>query len=229
MFKHLLVSIVLIVTFALIPTISFAYTSKICAGTTCTAKEVGPFMDGISQECGNSGTCQLSDIMLLITNVGNYVLGIIGAIVLLMYTIGGFNILVSDKLPNIQNGKKMISIATFGLFIVFFAYLGINTMVSILKTGNVSSPGDVQACIDGRDNDPCGDNMVCSQGSCVSLCELNTRDSGDEFSCLSIDPDNFQYSQRRCQPSGCPSGSQCCSATLAPEDDIPASLPGEQP
>src|SRR3989339_807222 len=87
MFKHLLVSIVLIVTFALIPTISFAYTSKICAGTTCTAKEVGPFMDGISQECGNSGTCQLSDIMLLITNVGNYVLGIIGAIVLLMYTI----------------------------------------------------------------------------------------------------------------------------------------------
>ncbi len=212
MLKQLLVSVVLIVTFAMIPSVSLAYTSKICEGTTtCTEKEVGPFMQGISKECGNSGTCQLVDLMLVITNTGNYVLGLIGAVVLLMYTVGGLNYLLGGAMPSrIQKGKDMMKYATIGLFIVFFAYLGVNTLVSVIKSGDISNPGDIQKCIDGHDGEECGDNMVCSKGSCLSLCEIAQTQSEEPRQCTSFDPADEQAQRLGCIAGQCPGGQYCC-------------------
>ena len=81
----------------LAPQASFAYSSNICESSTgCTEVEVGPFMEGISQGCGNLGDCTLADILLVFVNIGNYVVGIIGGVVLLMYVVGGFYCLASE-------------------------------------------------------------------------------------------------------------------------------------
>lgn len=125
----------------LLPRTSFAYSSNICpsgGSSTCTESEVGPFMQGISEGCGNLGDCSLTDIMIVFINVGNYVVGIIGAVVLLMYVIGGFYWLASaGRKEWVDKGKKYMTISTAGLLIVMFSYLAIQALRSALQTGDV--------------------------------------------------------------------------------------------
>jgi len=118
---------------------SAAYVSDICPGdpysttTTCAKEYVGFFMQGITNACGNAGNCSLTDIMVVVANIGNFVLRIIGAIVLFMYVLGGFWYLVShgdSKL--IEKGKTALKISTTGLIIVMVAYLGVQTLVKFL-------------------------------------------------------------------------------------------------
>lgn len=127
----------------LTPESSFAYNSNICkteGKTTCTDVEVGPFMQDISQGCGNLGDCSLNDIMQVFVNVGNYVVGIIGVVVLLMYVIGGFYWLASaGRKEWVDKGKKYMSISTIGLLIVMFSYLAIQALKSALQTGDIAS------------------------------------------------------------------------------------------
>lgn len=111
------------------PVSALAYTSNICGGSTCTMEEVGQFMANISSECGNAGNCTLKDIEQVFLNVGSFVLGIIGAVVLLMYVIGGFYMLSSrGDSGKINKGKDYLKISTIGLLIVMFAYLAIQTI-----------------------------------------------------------------------------------------------------
>lgn len=128
--------ILLIVIFLVLPIKSFAaYDSQICvsAGKQCTETEIGPFMKGITKECGNLGNCSLEDIMEVVGNVGNFIAGIVGGIVLLMYIIGGMYYLFSGgKKENVDKGKKYLTGSTVGLVIVIFAYIGIQFLKLML-------------------------------------------------------------------------------------------------
>lgn len=133
-----------VLALALTPGTSFAYSSSICAtdgnNNDCSEEDVGPFMKDISVGCGNLGDCTLADIMTVFVNVGNWVVGIIGFVVLLMYVIGGFYWLASaGRKEWVDKGKKYMTISTVGLLIVMFSYLAIQALKSALQTGDIAS------------------------------------------------------------------------------------------
>ena len=138
MYKKLFLSIFLFVLFT-VPLATHAYDSKWCAGgavsptATCAEQDVGPFLKGITQTCANQGNCQFKDIMQVFTNIGTFILGIVGGVVLLMYVIGGFYYLGSHGDSNMtKKGKSYITGSTVGLLIIMFAALLLNTLNSVL-------------------------------------------------------------------------------------------------
>lgn len=105
----------------------------VCKSSVCKVSEVGPFMQDITAACYNTGTCSLADIMTVVNNVGVFILGIVGSLVLLMYVVGGIMYLTAGANPdNAKKGKSYIKIASVGLIIVFGAYAAIQTIDSFL-------------------------------------------------------------------------------------------------
>ncbi len=215
------------------PSPSFAYSSNICKSTSgCTEVEVGPFMQGITQGCGNLGDCTLDDILTVFVNVGNYVVGIIGAVVLLMYVVGGFYWLASaGRKEWVDKGKKYMSISTVGLLIVMFSYLGVYALRGTLQYGNVymSDTEEYVACT-GIDTYglPCDLNSTCTENGCESECRQNNPNNeyGEDgifttihyYDCIDTDifpesnSEGNPYIYGSCTPNLCPGGAstQCC-------------------
>jgi len=168
---------VLAVLSFLAPSHALAAGSTICETSPCVSSEVGPFMAGISQSCGNDGTCSFEDIQTVFANVGNWVLGIVGALVLLAYVVGGFYFLLSG-MPGMEKyrekGKTALKQSTIGLVIVFVAFAAIKTLESTLKGGSISNTGNYVSCGPGNINSgsECELNSTCTDaGLCVSKCE----------------------------------------------------------
>jgi hypothetical protein len=187
MIRRIFFSLVL-VSLMLIPSVSFAYDSGICKGTSlCTQTEVGPLMQNITKECGNSGTCSLADIMTVFVNVANYILGIIAVVVLLMYVIGGMYMIASGGVQErVTKGKKYLTVSTMGLLIVMFAFLGIHSLEGALRFGTftqveVVEGGYVAACTEDTESLPCGFNKVCLNDLCVSECVSQFGATGPEI------------------------------------------------
>jgi hypothetical protein len=154
--KNKKIQTLLVLAFLLIfPITTNAYSSDICKGSGCTRTEVGPFMQGISQACGNSGTCSLDDIMIVFANTGNYVIGLIGAVVLLMYIIGGIYFITSGGNAERRNkGKEYLKKSTIGLLIVMSAWLLIYFLLRSLgatvsaPAGGSVAPESTEVCAD---------------------------------------------------------------------------------
>ncbi|MBI5794430.1 hypothetical protein HZA87_05140 [Candidatus Uhrbacteria bacterium] len=225
--------LILLIFITLFPTTVFAYSSNICTtGSTCASSEVGVFMQGISLACGNTGDCTLNDIMLVFVNTGNYVVGLIGGIVLLMYIVGGVYFLTSaGNTERVTKGKKYLSISTIGLLIVMFSYLGIYALRGVLQGGTFSVSGEYVACTgtDANEGAACDLNSTCVQGLCLSQCEQDHKDSytydsstqiASYYACVdkthtatsqSTSTDGTWYTGT-CQTNLCPGGAstQCC-------------------
>ncbi|NQV90816.1 hypothetical protein HQ487_05445 [Candidatus Uhrbacteria bacterium] len=227
--------LIVLLTLTILPGTAFAYSSGICTGSsTCSAQEVGVFMEGISKACGNTGDCTLEDIMLLFVNTGNYVAGIIGGIVLLMYVVGGFYFLASaGRTEWVAKGKKYLTISTTGLLIVMFAYIGIITLSGVLKGNNLTNldlEGYVACSGTETLNLPCDLNSTCTNGgyTCESMCRqsypdaVSSTDGGfstlQYFDCVDSNTypassaDGNPYRSGSCIKDLCPGGTdyQCC-------------------
>lgn len=151
-----------VLALVLTPGTSFAYSSDICNTDPCSKEKVGPFMEGISKACGNSGDCTLNDILTVFVNVGNYVIGIIGGVVLLMYVAGGFYWLASaGRKEWVDKGRKYMTISTVGLLIVMFSYLAILALRSAITTGSITQGGFVTCSGSGTANLACDVNAYC--------------------------------------------------------------------
>jgi hypothetical protein len=189
--------------------------SLICHGSTsCSAAEVGPFMQGISVACGNNGDCQLGDIMSVVANVGNYVLGLVGAVVLLMFVIGGFYMVASGgNMDRVKTGKRYITTSVIGLLIVFGAFAAIQTLKGVL-TGTTASPANNNfvLCTDPSDDGKaCGLNMICQGLVCTSQCDISH--PAHDYACTDkADPTASSVTTGQCEPNKCPGGDtiQCC-------------------
>src|SRR3989338_254065 len=124
-----------------LPSPSLAATWAHCAGfgqNTCSAADCGPFMCGITTQCANLGDCQVNDIMIVVYNVGNFVLAIVAGLVFLMYVLGGFYFLIARGEPKlVERGKNYLKYSTFGLVIVFLDYTLIKTLQAVLIKGSV--------------------------------------------------------------------------------------------
>ncbi len=223
MSRRFFIVTIILVSMVLLPSVGLAYTSSICKSDTgCVETEVGPFMHGISQECGNTGTCSLNDIMKVVTNVGNYVVGLVGVVVLLMYTIGGAYYLTAGMKPeNAKKGKDYLKISTIGLFIVFFAYMGINTLKAVLTGGDVSAPGDSSLCVGAQDNTQCAENSRCVSGTCTPNCVADSANLNVKRTCEAYSIGDQKADARGCTNGGCPGDLLCCNP-------IPKNAPGMQ-
>ena len=103
----------------------------------CSADECGAFMCGISRSCTEDGDCQLNDIITVFCNVGNFGLGLAATLVFLMYVIGGMYLLAAGgNQERITKGKNYLKTSTIGLLIVFFAYIGVHSVVKALGTSD---------------------------------------------------------------------------------------------
>ena len=132
-------------------------------------------MQDISQGCGNLGDCTLEDILTVFMNIGNYVVGIIGAVVLLMYVVGGFYWLASaGRKEWVDKGKKYMTISTVGLLIVMFSYLGIYALKGAVQYGTFAVKEGYVTCVGSETKgDPCDLNSTCTDDgyTCTQLCE----------------------------------------------------------
>ena len=132
-----IIPVLLLFFFLLTPSFaSAAYSSNYCKDATCSETEVGPFLQRITKDCANKGNCTLVDIMNVVANIGNFVLKIVGSFVLFFYVLGGFWYLASHGDDSwVKKGKDAIKKSTFGLLIVMFAYLLIQTLTNVLCAG----------------------------------------------------------------------------------------------
>lgn len=69
----------------------------------------------------------VDSVPALINNVIKAILGIVGAIALLYFVLGGFTWLTSQgKSEQVKRGRETLVWATFGLAMIFFSYVILN-------------------------------------------------------------------------------------------------------
>jgi hypothetical protein len=93
----------------------------------------------------------VGDMMQVFNNVGIFILGLVGSLVLLMYIIGGIMFLTAaGNDDRVKEGKKYLKNATIGLIIVFGAYAGIKTLDSILDRNQVTESAPTSTTTPGK-------------------------------------------------------------------------------
>jgi len=220
--KLLIASVCLFFVSVALPT----FASNICTADPCTEAQVGVFMSGISQPCGNTGDCSINDIMQVFHNVGNYVLGIAGSLVLLMYVIGGiYMISARGSMEQVKKGIKYIQVSTVGLAIVFIAYAGVKTLENVLRGGSVVTTDAYVECGalgETHEGEPCAAYSRCSvSGVCVGECMLKNAEEERLspvywWACIDKDSPEFATWSLDCRPDLCPGDEtvQCCYAMM---------------
>lgn len=174
------------------------------------AEEYGPFLCGVCTKCMDSGECSLTDVLIVTGNVGNFLLGIVGSIALLLFVIGGIYWLTSGGEKNkITRGKQFITAAAVGIAITFGAVLILRTAISILTTGSPGAGPTGGIVCDGTNNGAtCGNAAECYNGTCMGRCEITQIEEGLPYSCMN--PDDAQ--ENSCIINRCPGGNDnvCC-------------------
>ena len=100
----------------------------------------------------------------------------------------------------VKKGKTMMMTATVGLFIVFFAFAGIQTLKSVLSgTTAVQKGGEYVACTGSpEEGKACALNSTCKGFVCTSACDAEHPDG--DFLCIDTsDP----FSSQRVDVSAC--------------------------
>ena len=104
--------------------------------------------------CRDTGDCTLEDGLQVMVNVSVFILGISGTILLLMVVYGGMVwILAAGRSDWVEKGKKTLVGAFVGLAIIFGAYIAINVIISVLKTGEIPESGQNIEDVIGDDAD----------------------------------------------------------------------------
>lgn len=84
--------------------------------------------------------CGLREMLLLVINVSQVILGLVGSAALVMFIYGGFMWLISaGSAERVERGRKIFEGALIGLALIFSAWLIINFVVAALSG---QTPGD---------------------------------------------------------------------------------------
>jgi len=113
---------------------SFILSGAVVLGFLLAAK---PAAASILPQCAESGRCTLCDMLQVVINLGIFLFGIVGALVLLYFFYAGFLLLTSaGESGKVKKGKDMMINAVIGFIIVFGAYTGVNFMVNAVTGGS---------------------------------------------------------------------------------------------
>lgn len=147
----------------------------------------GIVFTGVGEDCQERGECSLEDTLQVFVNISNFVLGISGSLALALLIYGGLRWLTSQGDPeSVKAGRKAMTGAVVGLFIVFGAFTLINVVTSVLRGGTVAQ---------------------------VNKCELVSPEEGGKaglgYACVNV---NTRGSSEGCEANLCPGGSEimCC-------------------
>lgn len=145
--------------------------------------------------CTTSGNCTSCDFLTLAANLAQFILTLIGGIVVGMVVLGGVMLLLSaGSSERVQKGKSIIVGAFIGLAIVLGAYMAVNAFIASFlgaSFSNVQLFGQdwsalckkdvrtyVQSCSGEQDGTPCqasGCNdaayCVCYASACITQCQ----------------------------------------------------------
>jgi len=89
-------------------------------------------------ECRDHGKCTLEDMLQLLVNLSVFIFGITGSVMMLIIVYGGFKwILAHGESAMVEEGKKALIGGFIGIAIVMGAYVAINVVVSVIKTGTI--------------------------------------------------------------------------------------------
>jgi hypothetical protein len=84
---------------------------------------------------GSCGNYSLNDIVQLIINVSDWILGVVGSVALLFFVYGGFVFIFSGgSEEKVKQGKQILIGSIIGLFIVFGSFLIIKYSEKFLGT-----------------------------------------------------------------------------------------------
>jgi len=130
--------------------------------------------------CIKTGNCTLDHGVALFARAGQFMLGIIGSLVLAVFIYGGFLWLTSGGVPDrVSKGRKAMMGALIGLIIVFGAYVLVINVVNMLEEGAEGLEedqctqfyADSHECID-IINDYTGNTDACLIGLCPGGTEV---------------------------------------------------------
>ncbi len=164
----------------------------------------------VPSKCQEAAGCNICDVALAFTNAADIMAGLLGAIALLFFIIGGFFLILSSgNEQRIETGKKILVGTVTGLAIVFLAWFAVNFVVRVAYQG--SNPiSDSKAGI----SEGSADNNVTVFGEKTSWWALPTCDPG-LTACAG------KYIGEACGNIGdCASGGSCtCFRATAKEGD----------
>lgn len=157
--------------------------------------------------CGSKGqpACSLNTFVKLGVNVANFILGIVGALTLLMFVYGGLTwILSAGSSSAVQKGKDIIIGSVVGLLIVFCSYMIVNFVVNnVLGAKNITN------------------NSTTSQPLFTGGVDNKQQQESDPNHC----PNNYCITQLQCQQVGgsaigkkdCKGDTTCCRVEIKNE------------
>ncbi len=93
----------------------------------------GLFTKGISNQCWNCGNCEARDIMVVIANVVNGTLQMVGFFAVFATIVSGFMYMISrGNEEKTGKAKAALTAAIIGMIIVFTGWILINTIMTVL-------------------------------------------------------------------------------------------------
>ena len=152
--------------------------------------ETGIVFTDVTSECQSLGECSLDDVMQVFVNISNFVLGVVGSLVLAMFVYGGIRWITSQGNPDgIKAGRQAMTGSIIGLLIVFGAFTGINLVTSILRGGDLDQ-----------------------QNKCELVSPEEGGKAGLGYACL--DTTSIDSASYECIPNLCPGSTaiQCCQS-----------------
>lgn len=167
----------------------------------------------VPSKCQEAAGCNICDVALAFTNAADIMAGLLGAIALLFFIIGGFFLILSSgNEQRIETGKKILVGTVTGLAIVFLAWFAVNFVVRVAYQG--SNPGDkggisegsadenvtvfgiktswwalptcdpgLTACVGKYIGEACGNVGDCADGGSGCSCYRSTNTAGDDHKC----------------------------------------------
>ncbi len=121
--KRLITGLMILALFVL-------FTPKVALAETCNTGNILP-------QCVCSGNCNADDFVLMFVNLAHFFLGIVAVFAMYYLVIGGFTLIIATGNPEkIQAGKNTLVNALTGLFVVFAAWVMINTLFFALTGGS---------------------------------------------------------------------------------------------
>lgn len=113
--------------------ICFLFSANFCLAQNESLLQSSKDVQYSSNDCRESGDCQVNDFIVVAVRASEIILGIVGSLALLMFIYGGVIFLISaGNSEKVSQAKQIILGAIIGLAIVFTSWMIINFSMTAL-------------------------------------------------------------------------------------------------
>jgi hypothetical protein len=119
----------------------FVLSNVFLIGNSTGAVEPAGLLIRVSSDCVNRGNCTFMDLMKVVFEIADFIVGFIAILALVFLVVGGAMLLFSGGSQEyIDRGKRIIKASIIGVVLVLTAWIIVNFMVVALtgsKTGTI--------------------------------------------------------------------------------------------